>query len=43
MKIDAADSSVTSMIEKFKKAVQEKSSTIDEKTLAAIKEKMQQL
>ena len=38
-KIDATCSSVASMIEKFKKTVQDKSSTIDEK----VKEKMKDL
>lgn len=37
-KIDAADQSVNSLIEKFKKVVQEKSSTIDEKTQEKMKD-----
>lgn len=41
--IDAADSTVAAQIEKVKKAFEEKSSTLDEKSLAAAKEKMQSL
>lgn len=41
--IDAADATVTAQIEKVKKAFAEKSSTLDEKSLAAAKERMQKL
>ena len=37
-KIDATDSRVTTMIEKFKKTVQDKSSTIDEKVKEKVKD-----
>lgn len=41
--IDAADATVIGQIEKLKKVIEEKSSNIDEKAMATIKEKMQQL